>query len=487
MRQALIPGVAAGLAFGTALGVHVGAIPWALVGGLLLLTTALIRGSTLSLWAAALCAGLALPQSAPMSDHLDHQLPGLTSLTGRVVGMPDPRRASVGIVVDVGAAGGPQVRVQAYVPPEAAPGPGDTVRLEGRWVPAEPEPWAAQLARRGIRGLFLASSCTVIATGPPGPHAWATELRRAALGRLARSLPDEGYRLMAALLLGARGLLPDHHAQAFREAGVAHLLALSGLHVGILAAGAWWLLGRLRLRHSWCYVLLIPLIAFYVLVGGARVSLIRAAAMFAVLGAFVLLWDRGWVLRGWFAPLSGLSCVAIGVLTAWPWSVFEAGFQLSFMATGAILVLLPTWWGAPLRQKLPWLLKRPADLLAVTACAQAGAVPIIGAAFGYVALYGLLANLVLVPWTGLLLWTGLALFLFDPVLGPGVGAWVHRSLIAPYLKAVETIAELPGAVLPVAPGFGLWCLLVVLGVLVLRAIRDELDHRGYPEHLVQHS
>lgn len=136
--------------------------------------------------------------------------------------------------------------------------------------------------------------------------------------------------------------------------------------------------------------------------------------MFAVLGLFWLLWERGWVLRRWLDPLQGLSLAAIVVLALWPWSALDVGFPMSFLATAGIVLLLPSWTGSSLRARLPRWVRPAADLLAVTLCAQAGAVPVVGSAFGYLAPYGLVANLALVPWTAALLWAGLLALLPFP-------------------------------------------------------------------------
>lgn len=471
MRRALLPGLGAALGFGIAFGyvLFPGSLALVPAGASLLL--ALGRRSVLALWGAAFALGLALPVREAIPLHLAFQLPNLREVRGVVLDVPEPRAKNLSLTLAAEALG---VRLLAYVPLGSGVGPGDRVRLVGRWGLPQPPAWREALLRRGIHGLFWADEVEVEAPGGPGLLRLAWRVRGALLSRLDAGLPGPGADLLSALLLGARGRLPEDEVEAFRQAGVAHLLALSGLHVGILAAGGWWLLGFLRVPRAWRYPVLVPAVGFYVLLGGARVSLLRAGIMFAVLGLFWLLWERGWVLRRWLDPLQGLALAAIGVLALWPWSALEVGFQMSFLATAGIVLLLPGWTGSSLRARLPRWVRPGADLLAVTLCAQAGAVPVVGSAFGYLAPYGLGANLALVPWTAALLWAGLLALLPLPL-----GVAVERALVGPYLAAVRGLAALPGASLPVGPGFGPLCLLAALGLLLLRALAEERGDVGY--------
>lgn len=476
MGQALLPGLGAALGFGIAFGHLLAPGPVALAAGGGALLLAVWRRSVVGLWAAAFALGLGLPVRQALPPHLRFQLPNLREVTGRVLDIPEPRAKNVSFTLAPDAL---PVKLVAYVPKGVPIGPGDRVTLTGRWGLPHPQGWRDSLARRGIHGLFWASKIEVLKAGEPGPLCWASQVRGALLDHLYAALPPEAADLLAALLFGARGMLREEEEEAFRRAGVAHVLALSGLHVGILAAGGWWLLGLLRIRPSWRYLLLVPAVGFYVLLGGARVSLIRAALMFAILGLFWLLWEQGWVLRKWFDPLQGLALAALVVLVLWPWSAVDSGFQLSFVATAGILLLLRGWTGSVARRGLPAWLRRPADVLAVTACAQAGAVAIIGTVFGYVSLYGLLANLLLVPWTGLILWGGVILLVLAALpIGLPLGFVAGRMLIGPYTTVVRSVASLPGASLPVGPGFGLWCLLAALGILLLRAAAEETFGRN---------
>lgn len=470
MGRALLPGIAASLGFGLAFG-HLRPLgPPALAISALLLILGAWRKSVPLLWASALFLGIALVKPLSLPSHLAFQLPLLQECTGVVVDLPEPTPQKLSFTVEVEALG---VRLLVYGPQDHPVFPGQRVRLYGRYGTPEPQGYREHLGRRGILGLFWAERVEIRGPGTRGLLFWSAWVR-AKIQALLSALPERSRALLGALLLGTRGLLSAEEREAFRRAGVAHLLALSGLHVGILAAGGWFVLGLLGVPRAWRHPLLVPLVAGYVLLGGLRVSLVRAAIMFGILGVFWLLWDRGWLARRWLDPLQGLSLAAILVLLIWPWSALDAAFQLSFSATAGILLLLPHWTGSELRQRLPRPLRGLADLGAVSTCAQLAVLPFLGSTFGYIAPYGLLANLLLIPWTSVLLWAGLVAL---PLLAlPGTQPFVGSALgvlAEPYLWLVKGIAALPGAVLPVSDKFGLWYLFVVLACLILRAARQE--------------
>lgn len=475
MGRALLPGIAAALGFGLAFG-HIQPLgPLALGIALVFLALGAWRRSAPLLWASVLFLGMAAVRPFSLPPHLAFQLPLLRECTGIVVDLPEPTAKKLSFTVEIPSLG---VRLLAYGPQEVSVLPGQRVRLFGQYGVPEPQGWREYLGRRGIQGLFWAEGVEILEEAPKSILSWAA-LAREKLRSLLSSLPERPRALLAALLLGSRGLLSAEEKVAFREAGVAHLLALSGLHVGILVAGGWFLLGLLRIPRAWRYALLIPIVALYVLIGGLRVSLLRAAVMFGVVGIFWLLWERGWVARAWLDPLQGLSLAAILVLLLWPWSALDASFQLSFSATFGIVLLLPRWTGTPLRKRLPSFLLPVADLGAVSVCAQIGVLPFLGSSFGYIAPYGLLANIILIPWTTLLLWAGILglPFLAIPQTQPWAGQ-ILGALAEPYLFLVGAIGKFPGAVLPVGERFGLWYLLAILGLLILRASQEEFSSPG---------
>jgi competence protein ComEC len=212
-----------------------------------------------------------------------------------------------------------------------------------------------------------------------------------------------GLRLARALLLGDGNALPASQREAMRRVGLAHLVAVSGLNVGMVATIFFVLLLRaprgLRLAGTLSGVLA------YALLVGPLPSLLRAVLMAAVvLGALLL--------RRLPAALNGLAVSCLLLVLLDPSWVEDLGFQLSVAATAGLLAL-----SAPLRHGLrasgPF-----ATPLAVTIAAQLATLPWSLAAFGRLSPISPLANLVAIPWSGVALGVALAWAALRIALGP---------------------------------------------------------------------
>lgn len=341
--------------------------------------------------------------------------------------------------------------------PVAPPSPGSRLRVRGflrrspgfangPWV--EPGPW--RLSVKSLRLLEV--------TAPPGPLAGLSARLRSRVEEAIRRAAEPGSRGLAwvrALVLGDPTDLTPSTRRALSRHGLGHLLALSGLHVGLLAGFVYLLAGpgprsaRLGLP--------LAAVGIYVLVAGPRPSLIRAAVMTLAAAAAL-------GLRRPPSPLNALSLVVLGMLLHRPDLVTRIGFQLTMAATAGILGLafpLGERWRRP-RGPVPsaW-----AFALAVPVAAQLTTLPWTASRFFGVAPLGAVTNLLAAPWAALVLaaglsWTGLAL------VAPGVAA-----LCLPILDEVTAPAEALAAVpaglwtfLPWAPSFPM-ALAVALGLV----------------------
>ena len=247
-----------------------------------------------------------------------------------------------------------------------------------------------------------------------------TRLRR----RLTRGLSPRAAALARALTLGERGALGDER-KAFQRAGLAHLLALSGLHVGILV-GFFVLLGAPLAR--WRYPLALALLSFYLLLVGPSPSLLRAALMAAV-----------WLLARWSGrsstPLPRLLALALALhLLLAPWAVWSLSFRLSYLAVLGLSLALPLI--PPRPRFLSWLLAT----LAATLAAQAAILPLVLHYFNYLPLFSPLANVVSLPLVSLLVPLGFLRLIFSG----GPLAWLYNSLAHFLFQAVHVFSVLPG-------------------------------------------
>ena len=296
-----------------------------------------------------------------------------------------------------------------------------TVRaLAPRRNPADFD-YGAYLARRGIRGRvagYDSTAVTVLATDP-GPLDRTANAVRAHIARtLARHVRgDEPRAILSALLLADRSEIDRATRDAFAQTGLMHLLAISGLHVLLVGMALYAFLKPVLHRLGWPWrrvevvrtALTIGLLGLYVLTTGAPPSAVRAFVMATLLivGAAT---ERA------SNTLNALGVAALLLLVVRPSFLFDVGFQLSFAAVGAIVVLVPVfeawlpkaWTAGAFRR---WIV----DMTLVSLAATLGTLPVLLYHFGKVPLAGLVLNLVAIPATTLTLGGGLFAVLAAPV------------------------------------------------------------------------
>ncbi|HKT51301.1 MAG TPA: DNA internalization-related competence protein ComEC/Rec2 [Candidatus Angelobacter sp.] len=163
------------------------------------------------------------------------------------------------------------------------------------------------------------------------PAFWRSAVRRSVLSHIAAKglWNREDAALLSAMVIGNDSLLLRNVRDEFQETGVYHLLVVSGMNVGILAFAIFWLARRLRAPDWIASLITIALAAFYAYIAGMGVPIQRAVLMLAL---FLLarLFYRG------RAPLNAAGFAALVVLVLTPHALFEAGFQLTFLALVAI-------------------------------------------------------------------------------------------------------------------------------------------------------
>ncbi|CCO24747.1 DNA internalization-related competence protein ComEC/Rec2 [Maridesulfovibrio hydrothermalis] len=222
---------------------------------------------------------------------------------------------------------------------------------------------------------------------------------------LQNTPPTQGGALFPALLTGDRFFLSHDTVELIRRAGVSHVLALSGLHVGFIVSigfGLAWLAGfiypniYLRLPRMKMGVLLsAPLVLFYLWLGQFTPSLLRAVCMFGFWG-ILLLMNRGRLL------VDGLFLAVLLILAFAPLSVFDLGFQLSVLAVAGIALFYPQF-----HRLLPAgkntgikVVRFFLAVLFVSICANIALLPVLVWNFGVIA-PNLFFNILFVPMLGL--------------------------------------------------------------------------------------
>ena len=246
--------------------------------------------------------------------------------------------------------------------------------------------YPAFLRREGILLVGSGRAESLVPLTPDEPP-WPVRVKRWAVAAIGAHLPDTSAALLAGLILGEKTGLARETDEAFRRAGVYHILAVSGFNVALLASSVFFVLSALGVsRRTTAVAAGVALVGFALVVGG-QASVLRATVMGLLLLAAMLL-DRK-------SQLMNALALAALVLLGWrPGDLWDPGFQLSFAATAGIIYLTPsiTSWLAA-RGWPGWL----ATPVAVSMAAQAAVTPVMLAHFNQLSLVGIVANLVVVP------------------------------------------------------------------------------------------
>lgn len=287
-----------------------------------------------------------------------------------------------------------KVGLMVYAPAGSAVSYGDSVSFladlgapPGAAVPGALD-WADYLARRGIAAQARARDLEVYA-GPGAFLRLARGFRAAAIAAFERALPGEGAAVLAGVVLGEKRGVPEDLRAAFQDSGAMHLLVASGSNVGFVVAVVYFLAARLGLRRRPAGLAALLAAGFYVTAAGLDAPLVRAYLMF---GAGL----AAWLLRREAGAFHALTAAALLILLASPRSLYDAGFQMSFLAAYGLTVGV-SLWGRRVPRGLPGA---AAGLLLVSACAQLGLYPLLALYFHKISLVSLLSNMALVPAAG---------------------------------------------------------------------------------------
>ncbi len=293
------------------------------------------------------------------------------------------------------------------------------------------------------QGYLASDDWRLLDSKSKGLDVFANDARQFLLSSLkSNGIEGDQYAIASALILGSKDELDFEVKQAYATAGAMHVLAVSGLHVGIIFLILNTLLSILdtskKGRTVKAIILLIALWS-YALITGLSPSVLRAATMFS----FVII---GTVLNRKSSIYNTLAASAFFLLIINPNLLFEVGFQLSYIAVLGIVYLQPliykriyTRW---------WLLDKIWAITAVSIAAQIATLPLTLYYFNQFPVYFMLSNLLVIPSAIVILSLGILLFITSPIpaVSESVG-WVLNKFIEGLNFGIKEIELLPNSLI----------------------------------------
>jgi competence protein ComEC len=253
-------------------------------------------------------------------------------------------------------------------------------------------------------------------------------------------LPQPFNYLLIGMLLGEKGFIPPDLKEVFADAGIMHILAVSGLHVGIIAIALAALLNILRLPKKLKLFTLVLILIMYASITGYRPSVLRATIMFIMLiGGKLVNRDGNLNISLFFA--------AFLILLVNPLTLYDAGFLLSFIVTFFIINLSPIL--QELYSKIIVWIKTP---LAVSTAAWIGIFPLSAYFFNKVSIISIVTNIFIIPLTGIAVILGFVTF-FIGLLNislAGVIANINYLVLSLIILIARSFSLLPFAFVYIA-------------------------------------
>lgn len=379
----------------------------------------------------------------------DSDRPQLANARARVTSKNVPTAATIGAVIEM--------RVRLFPPPRRIlPGTTDFGRN-------------ARVADIVASGFVTSSIRVLAAPEKPNISLLLGMLRAAQAKDLNDALAKPAGGIAAALIVGDRRFIVEPVYDLFRKSGLAHLLAISGLHMGLLCFGC---MAAMRYgaallpvwanhvaMHKYAAVVAIVIGLIYVCLSGASVSAVRAFMMALLVILAVLIDRRALTMRN--VALAGFVILALN-----PVALFSAGFQLSFAATALLVMAYEKTQHRPM-QRRHWLWRYVTGIIIASFLANCATAPFTAQHFGSFTPWGVIANMIGIPLTGFWIMPAALLYMLAlPFGASGIIAPVLELGIVMLIHTAEFFAELPFADSAVAPpGYAVLALLVI-GVVV---------------------
>lgn len=297
---------------------------------------------------------------------------------------------------------------------------GDVIEVKGTVIPISElrNPSAFNyktfLSKQGIHSQIRADSVTSV-TNSNEFFDWIS-IRKKALLLVDNNFNEVTSPIAKALLLGYKNELEGDTRQAFARAGLSHIMAVSGLHVGLVIAPFWLIIPFFWTRKHGTKIglaLLILILFFYAGITGFSAPVLRASVM-AILLTYGKLFSKS------ADSINLMGIAALVILIFDPNQLFEIGFQLSFSAVLIILLILPV-----IQSKIPYWVRikwygTPVMVIVISLVVQFGLYPLQAYYFGEVSIISPIANALFVPFLGIVVPLSL-LTLIIALFAPSIG------------------------------------------------------------------
>ena len=292
-------------------------------------------------------------------------------------------------------------------------------------------------------------------------HALRETLRRT----LKMRLPYPDSSILTAMLVGKRSDLPYDVKDVFVKTGTAHILSISGLHVGLITAILFFALRLLMVPLKVSSIVILLFLSLFIIFAGERAPIIRASIMIAVYLISLLL-ERE------FDIYASLSLAGIIILLINPMEIFNAGFVLSFSCVVSIVYITPRVENFFFKQKLKSPLNYIVKLCVGSISVYIGIAPIVAYYFKIVSPITIVANILIIPLLGVILTLGIiyiSSMLFLTSLSSIVGVIIHPIIVL-LIKIATSFSRIPFAYFKILDLSGYWivCYYILLYLVLSR-------------------
>lgn len=447
-------------------------------------------------WVLIACVAFALgawryasiPQTSDVAQYNQQGGVGV-SIIGEVVALPDVRddrqliRLNAIQVVRGDLVNETSGQVLAIAPPNEDIRYGDMLKATGELITPQrfdTFSYADYLARSGVFSIMDKTSIHILSRGGGSPfiHTLA-DIRARVSQMIIHALPQPASGLLIGILLGDERHLSPEIKEAFSTTGTAHIVAISGFNMVIVAGVVQGVLTWLMPSRRWLVLwLALGVMGIYTALTGANPAVLRAALMTGIL----LIGQT--LRRNTYVPTS-LAFVLILMSFITPTVFWDASFQLSFAAVlGLSLFVTPLQraFNSGVRQILPqstaqslsnWL----TEPLIVTIAAQITTTPIILASFGRFSLVALPVNLLIIPVQSYLLIMGVlsvCMGFIIPIIGQ-ILFWLTYLFLSYTISMVRIFAKIPFADVEwrLDPRLALLFYIILIGVMMMSAIQPR--------------